>query len=114
LSGPLLETEAWRVDQADALTWLRALPDGYLSLVLFSPPYGKARRYAELMFKRTGQAWVDWLRPIIVEACRASSGLVLVNMSGQVEKHQYRPIVEWLVADRMPADDGENAAGRTS
>jgi hypothetical protein len=90
--------ERWRVDCADALAWLRALPDGYLSLVVTSPPYSDARTYG-VGFKLRGQAWVDWLRPVIVEACRVTAGLVCLNVSAPVRKHRYMPAPEWLVAD---------------
>jgi hypothetical protein len=95
--------ERWRVDCADALAWLRALPDGCLSLVVTSPPYSDARTYG-IGFKLRGQAWVDWLRPIIVEACRVTAGLVCLNVSAPVRKHRYTPAPEWLVADLTRLD----------
>lgn len=88
----------WGCDAAEALTWLRALPDGCASLAVFSPPYEAARTYG-IGFKVRGQAWVDWLRPIVVECCRVTNGLVAVNAAGTVRKHRYQPVVEWLVAD---------------
>lgn len=38
---------AWSVEQADALSWLAAMPDDSASLLLTSPPYEKARLYLE-------------------------------------------------------------------
>lgn len=100
----LLPDERFRVDVADCREWLRSMPDRFVSLVLFSPPYSAARRYGELNFKLRGQQWVDWLRPIVVDACRVSAGLVLVNAAGVVKNHRYCPAVEWLVADLTRLD----------
>lgn len=86
------------VECADALAFLRSLPTASVSLVLFSPPYEAARQY-NVAFKLRGQEWVDWMRPIVVESARVSSGLVAVNASGQVRGQRYSPVVEWLVAD---------------
>lgn len=91
------ERRFW-VEQSDALDFLRTLPDRSVSLALSSPPYEAARTYG-VGFKRIGQDWVDWLAPIIVEACRACSGLVFLNAAGQVRDRKYSPVVEWLVAD---------------
>src|SRR5262245_62254509 len=88
----------WHVQAADALAFLKTLPDGALSLCLTSPPYEAARTYS-VGFKLQGQDWVDWLCPILVEACRATAGLVLLNAAGQVRNYSYAPVVEWLVAD---------------
>lgn len=89
---------AWRVDCADNLPWLQELPDGCCSLTITSPPYESARTYG-IGYKLTGQAWVDWMIPRVVEMCRVTNGLVCVNMAGQVRQHRYSPVVEWLVAD---------------
>jgi hypothetical protein len=89
---------AWGVDCSDALAWLRTLPDRCVSLVLFSPPYEDARTYA-VDFDLRGQAWVDWLRPIVAEAARVSDGLVCLNAAGERENWSYSPVVEWLVSD---------------
>jgi hypothetical protein len=89
---------AWSVEVGDNLPWLEALPEGCLSLVMTSPPYEKARTYG-VDFNLAGQAWVDFMVPRVVAMCRATNGLVCVNMAGQVRGHQYQPVVEWLVAD---------------
>lgn len=88
----------YSVQQGDALDVLRSMPDRSIQLTLFSPPYSKQRTYS-IGFNLKGQAWVDWLRRIVVEACRVTDGLVVVNAAGEVEDHRYSPIVEWLVAD---------------
>jgi hypothetical protein len=95
----------WSAERADALAWLRSLPSGCVDLVFFSPPYEDARRYAENRFSLQGQAWVDWLRPIIVECARVSKGLVAVNMAAKVTLGSYTAAVEWLVAD-LTREDG--------
>lgn len=93
----------WSCECTDCLPWLTSLPARSVSLVLFSPPYSDARTYG-IGFKLRGQAWVDWMRPIIAESCRVSSGLVIVNASAPVKKHKYTPAVEWLVADLTRLD----------
>ena len=93
----------YSVQQGDALDVLRSMPDRSIQLTLFSPPYSKQRTYS-IGFNLKGQAWVDWLRRIVVEACRVTDGLVVVNAAGEVEDHRYSPIVEWLVADLTRLD----------
>jgi hypothetical protein len=96
-------SERWSCEQGDCLPWLKQLPDRAVSLVFFSPPYEDARTYG-IGFKHKAQGWVDWLRLIIVECCRVSSGLVCVNMSAKVEGGSYSAAVEWLVADLTRLD----------
>ena len=93
----------WSAECSDALEWLRSLPTRSVSMVLFSPPYEGQRTYG-LNFKRKGQVWSDWLRPIIVESARVSSGLVIVNAACPVRKWSYSPALEWLVADLTRID----------
>jgi hypothetical protein len=90
--------ELWRLDCGDNLPWLESLPAGYASLTLTSPPYTDARTYG-IAFKLSGQTWVDWLVPRVVQMARVTDGLVCVNMAGPVRDHRYSPVVEWLVAD---------------
>jgi hypothetical protein len=99
----LADDERYRIDRADALVWLRGLPDRSVNLVFFSPPYEAQRTYG-VGFKRKRQQWVDWLRPIVVECSRVSTGLVCVNMSAPVVGGAYTASVEWLVADLTRLD----------
>lgn len=94
----------WSCERADALAWLRTLPDGRCSVAVTSPPYESARLYGDAKCKLRGQAWVDWFRPIVVEMARVTAGLVCVNAAGQVRDHRYSPVVEWLVADLTRLD----------
>lgn len=96
--GVIAGERRWAVVASDALAFLQALPERSLSMVLTSPPYEAARTYS-IGFKRSGQDWVDWLAPIIVEACRACNGLVFLNAAGQLRNYSYSPVVEWLVTD---------------
>lgn len=93
----------WSVRQGDCLGWLRSVPYRNADLVFFSPPYEDARTYG-IGFALKGQAWVDWLRPIIAECCRVSAGLVCVNMAAKVKDGRYSAAVEWLVADLTRLD----------
>lgn len=93
----------WSCEAADALVFLRGLPNRAVDLVVTSPPYTRQRTYG-IGCNLTGQAWVDWLRPIIREACRVSKGLVCVNAAGPVEDRAYSPVMEWLVSDLTRLD----------
>ena len=103
VSDVLLGTAKWGVDSSDALAFLRSLPVAIVSLVFFSPPYEAQRTYG-ISFRRQGQDWVDWMRSIIVQSARVSSGLVVVNAAGPVLRHRYSPALEWLVADLTRLD----------
>ena len=87
----------------DALELVSALPSRSVDLVFCSPPYENARTYEVAgdawKFDAAGQAWCDWLAPIVAQCARASAGLVLVNASSVVRNHRYSAAVEWLVAD---------------
>lgn len=97
-SDVIAGTCPWSVEAGDCIDWLKALPTNCCSLSLTSPPYEDARTYG-IDYKLKRQAWVDWMVPRVIEACRVVDGLVCVNMAGKVEDRQYNPIVEWLVAD---------------
>ena len=96
-------SELFALHCGDALDWLKSLPDDAVRLSIFSPPYENLRTYG-LGFKLKGQAWVDWMRPIVVEACRVTRGLVVVNAAGPVKDGSYSPSVEWLVSDLTRLD----------
>ncbi|MCE9567047.1 MAG: site-specific DNA-methyltransferase [Planctomycetes bacterium] len=108
-SGPdnpvpqLTDGRPWCCEQADALDWLRRLPDRCVSLVFFSPPYEKQRDYGTDK-ARAGVEWVEWLRPIVVDSARVSRGLVVVNAACPVRNWSYSPALEWLVADLTRLD----------
>jgi DNA methylase len=93
----------YSVECAEAHSFLQSLPSRSVSLVFFSPPYERQRTYG-LKVCRSGQVWVDWLRPIVIEAARVSNGLVIVNAHGPVKKGQYSPSMEWLCADLTRLD----------
>lgn len=98
------DDELYRFHAGDCAALLAQLPDASVDLVFTSPPYEGQRTYEDGMpgggkFRLRGQAWVDWLAPLIVECCRVSRGLALVNVSAPVKQYQYTAAVEWLVAD---------------
>ena len=95
--------DRWGVSQGDALEFLRSLPTGCASVCVTSPPYEAARTYS-MGFALRGQAWVDWFRPIVAEACRVTAGLVCVVAAGQVRGFRYSPIMELLTADLVRLD----------
>lgn len=86
----------------DAAELLASMGEREVDLVFTSPPYEAQRTYQDggrTKFKLKGQAWVDWLAPIIAQCSRVSKGLVVVNMSSPVRDFKYSAAVEWLVAD---------------
>lgn len=100
LSG---ERRHW-CEQADALQFLRALPDDSVDLLFTSPPYTDARDYAEAQAARDTAAWVEWLRPIVRESCRVSKCLAFFNVSDRVKQCVYQGGPELLFADLTRVD----------
>lgn len=99
MTQDILAGKPFDVRYGDCLEVMRSLPSGCVDVALTSPPYVDCRLYGTLGFKLKGQAWVDWMVPRVVEACRVTAGLVFVNMAGKVKDFSYGPVVEWLVAD---------------
>lgn len=93
---------SWSIVQADAVDWLRQLPDDYADLCVTSPPYTGARTYG-IKANRQPDEWVAWLRPIVVQMCRVAR-LVVLNVSDQVTNHRYGCADLWLVADLTRLD----------
>jgi len=99
----LAGTARWGVACSDALAFLRGLPTDAVDLVFCSPPYTIARTYgtgADL----DSAAWAEWLRPIVVEACRVSKCLAFFNVSDSVNDCAYGGGPEWLFADLTRLD----------
>lgn len=88
----------WGCDCADALEWLRELPDDSIDLLVTSPPYEKARTYGRDDMK-AGQAWVDWLVEVVKAAAPKVKGLIAVNCEGQTRNYKYSATPFLLAAD---------------
>jgi site-specific DNA-methyltransferase (cytosine-N4-specific) len=99
--GP--EAPAWRVDQADCLDWLAALPEGCADLCFFSPPYEQARTYQEngvdLGIARNTDEWVRWMVAVFRACRRACRGLVACVCEGQTKGYRYSAGPLLLAAD---------------
>lgn len=93
----------WACEAAEALEFLRGLPDDAADVVFTSPPFTDARTYG-IEADRDSAAWAEWLRPIAVEACRVSKCLVFLNVSDSVENCVYGGGPEWLFADLTRLD----------
>lgn len=80
--------------QSDA----RALPfaDGAFDLTFTSPPYLAARTYG-IGAQRGCEEWVDWMLGVVAEACRVTTGLVIVNCAGTTKDWRYNPGPEGLL-----------------
>lgn len=99
----LTGTSRWAVECEDALVFLRGQPDNSVDLVFTSPPYSDARTYG-IAADKNSAVWVEWMRPIVREACRVSTGLVFLNVSDRVEDCRYGGGPEWLFADLTRLD----------
>lgn len=89
---------AFQLIHGDCLEMIRDLPTDSIDLTFTSPPYTDQRTYG-IGFKLSGQGWVDWCIPRIIEMCRVTNGLVFFNAAGPVKQFQYQTVMEWLVAD---------------
>lgn len=83
----------------DNLDVMRTLPDRRCRLTMTSPPFEGQRMYPPIRFALTGQKWVDYMIPRVLEMARVTDGLVIINMSSPVNDYKYSPAVEWLVTD---------------
>lgn len=94
----ILNGQRYRIEQADCLDWLRALPDSCVDLVCCSPPYEAARTYG-IDFNLRGQEWVDWCLPRFLECIRVSRGLVVWVVQGRTKKFRWTATPALLMAD---------------
>jgi len=88
----------YKLHAGDCAVVLSQMEPKSVDLVFGSPPYEDARTYG-MQFGEKGEAWVDWMIPIIKKACQVSKGLVLVNAAGKVRNWRYSPIMEMLTTD---------------
>lgn len=83
---------------SDALAWLSGQPDNSVDFILFSPPYENARQYEELKFSLAGEAFLDWLKPILKQCVRVSP-ITCCVINGKTRDFEYSCVPEKLVAD---------------
>jgi site-specific DNA-methyltransferase (cytosine-N4-specific) len=88
----------WAVEQADALDFLAALPEGSIDFVFFSPPYEAQRTYG-IDFALQGQAWVDWMVRVFRAALRVCKGLVACVCEGFTRDFRWSATPALLMAD---------------
>lgn len=89
----------WSCEQADALDFLRALPDDSVDLLFTSPPYELARTYGIGEKMVGGQAWVDWMHAVVAGAAPKVKGLIAINCEGQTRSYNYSGVPFLLFAD---------------
>lgn len=93
----------WHASAGDCLEKMKAMPDDAVDLVVTSPPYEDKRQYEELMFDKTGQAWVDWCLPRYLECVRVSRGLVCWVVQGKTKDFRWSGVPMLLGADLIRA-----------
>lgn len=95
LSG---ERRHW-CERADALDFLRALPDDSVDLLFTSPPYEKCRTYGLGDKMVGGEAWVKWMFEVVTAAAPKVKGLIAINCEGQTRGYRYSCVPFLLMAD---------------
>lgn len=82
-----------RIERADAIEFMRTLPDNSVDLVFGSPPYEQARLYLEngqdMKIARSTEEWVSWMALVYREAARVCKGLVAFVVEGQTRNYRY-------------------------
>lgn len=89
----------WSCECADALEWLRSLPDDSVDLLFTSPPYEHARAYGIKDKMKGGQDWVDWMVEVFRSAAPKVKGLIAMNCEGQTRGYRYSCVPFLLMAD---------------
>jgi hypothetical protein len=89
----------WACVQADAIEFLRSLPDDSVDLLFTSPPYELARTYGIGEKMVGGAEWVRWMLEVVTAARPKVKGLIAVNCEGQTRGYRYSCVPFLLVAD---------------
>jgi len=82
----------------DCLPWMQDQPANCVDLVFGSPPYEDKRTYG-IDFRLSGQDWVDWMVPRVVEAVRICRGLVAFVVEGKTTRFRWSATPALLMAD---------------
>lgn len=96
-------TAHYSIECADALEFLRSLPDDSIDLLVTSPPYLKARTYSRDDVSRGIDEWTTWMVEVVTAAAPKVKGLIAVNCEGQTENYAYQPAPQTLAADLFRA-----------
>jgi hypothetical protein len=89
----------WSCEAADAVEFVRGLPDDSVDLLFSSPPYELARTYGIGEKMVGGQAWVDWMVELVRAAAPKVKGLIAINCEGQTRNYSYSGVPFLLFAD---------------
>lgn len=89
----------WSCEVADAVDFVRSLPDDSVDLLMTSPPYELARTYGIGERMVGGQAWVDWMVELVRAASPKVKGLIAINCEGQTRNYSYSGAPFLLFAD---------------
>ncbi len=93
----------WSVEQGDVIGWLASLPADSVDLICASPPYTKARTYAEggqdLGIARQAEAWSAWMVEVTLAALRVCRGPIFWVVEGQTKSYQWDAAPMLLTAD---------------
>src|SRR5215469_6227817 len=95
--------DRWRVDCADAIEWLSAMPADSADILFTSPPYAEARLYLEKGedrgIARATDEWVAWMVQVCQAARRVVRGLCAFVVEGQTKQYRYSSAPFLLMAD---------------
>lgn len=86
----------WTVERIDDCADL-PLADDSVDLCVTSPPYGDARLYGDLRFRKAGNEWVNWAVTRFVECLRVCRGPVCWVVNGQTKSGVYSCGPEYLM-----------------
>lgn len=97
-------TMRWAAWKGDCRRFLEQVPPGTFHLTLGSPPYEDRRTYGkEVNFKLKGQAWVDWMKEVIILSLAGTNGLCAFVLQGKTADFAWSATPCLLVADLVRA-----------
>lgn len=97
--GVIEGSRRWSCEAADAIEWLKGLPDDSIDLLVTSPPYERARTYGLNVTMPSGEEWVGWMRSVVEVAATKVKGLIAINCEGQTKGYRYSAVPFLLMAD---------------
>lgn len=89
----------WSCQMGFAHSFLEALPDDSIDMLVTSPPYEDARTYGLRTRFPKGEAWVRFMFDLVTIASRKVKGSIFINCEGKTKKNAYSGVPFLLMAD---------------